>query len=70
VGNFLSTVPRELLRVNEHGARMFGYASPEEFLPLGKDLTHRVFVPGEHRQELLRRVLDRRDFVRASSQSV
>jgi PAS domain S-box-containing protein len=44
---------------------MFGYASPEEFLALGKDLSQRVFVPGEHQQELLRRVLDRHDFVRA-----
>src|SRR5262245_45943239 len=66
VGIFLCTVPGgELLRVNEYGARMFGYSSTEEFLALGKEMEQRVFVPGEHRQELLRRVLDCRDFVRA-----
>jgi PAS domain S-box-containing protein len=68
VGIFLCTVPGgELLRVNEYGARMFGYASPEEFLALGKDVEHRVFVPREHRQELLHKVLDCRDFVRAET---
>jgi PAS domain S-box-containing protein len=65
VGIYLTTLPGKLLRVNATAARMFGFASPDEFLAEGTDMGERFFVFPEQRLELVRKALDCRGFVQA-----
>ncbi|MCX5813430.1 MAG: ATP-binding protein [Proteobacteria bacterium] len=62
MGIFQTSPDGHYLSINPTGARMYGYASPEEMKALVTDISHQIYVNPEDR-ELFKEILDAHGFV-------
>lgn len=63
IGIFQSTVEGRLLSINQAGARLYGYDSPEEAIEIVTDVARMFYADPERRDEVVRKALESEGYV-------